>query len=72
MTRVADRPGHDVRYALTNEKLTRHTGWMPTVNFDEGLEKTIDWYRASTQWTARVKTGEYRRFYELNYSGRKP
>ena len=72
MTRVADRPGHDLRYALTNEKLTGQTGWTPMMNFDEGLSKTINWYRDNSEWTARVKTGEYRRFYELNYSGRKP
>lgn len=70
ITRVADRPGHDRRYALTNEKLTRHTGWQPQVNFDRGLEATIDWYRANPEWVRRVKSGEYRHFYELNYANR--
>ena len=67
---MADRPGHDVRYALTNEKLTRHTGWEPQMDFDRGLQQTIDWYRTNREWVARVKSGEYRKFYELNYSGR--
>jgi dTDP-glucose 4,6-dehydratase len=70
ITRVADRPGHDRRYALTNAKLTRQTGWEPRMNFDDGLRITIDWYRANAEWVRHVKTGEYRRFYELNYANR--
>ena len=70
MTRVADRPGHDRRYALTNEKLTRETGWEPLMNFNEGLTATIDWYKANQGWVGRVKSGEYRHFYELNYANR--
>jgi len=70
MTRVADRPGHDRRYALTNEKLTRETGWQPLMNFNEGLTVTIDWYKANQGWVGRVKSGEYRHFYELNYANR--
>ncbi|MBV8551103.1 MAG: dTDP-glucose 4,6-dehydratase [Acidobacteriaceae bacterium] len=67
---VADRPGHDRRYALTNEKLTRETGWQPLMDFDRGLAATIDWYRTSQDWVRRIKTGEYRQFYELNYANR--
>ena len=70
ITRVADRPGHDVLYALTNEKLTAQTGWMPRVSFAEGLTQTVNWYRENTEWVSRVKSGEYRRFYELNYAAR--
>jgi dTDP-glucose 4,6-dehydratase len=70
ITRVADRPGHDRRYALTNAKLTRQTGWEPRMNFDEGLRLTIGWYRANSEWVRHVKTGEYRNFYELNYANR--
>lgn len=70
ITRVTDRPGHDVRYALTNEKLTKHTGWAPQMDFDRGLAQTVDWYRNNQQWVSRVKSGEYRKFYELNYAGR--
>lgn len=70
IARVADRPGHDRRYALTNEKLTRETGWEPAMTFDHGLTATIDWYRANAAWIQRVKSGEYRHFYELNYADR--
>jgi dTDP-glucose 4,6-dehydratase len=70
VTRVADRPGHDRRYALTNKKLARLTGWQPQVDFERGLAATIDWYRQNQGWVQRVKSGEYRQFYELNYSDR--
>jgi dTDP-glucose 4,6-dehydratase len=70
ITRVADRPGHDRRYALTSAKLTAKTGWQPEISFDEGLAATVAWYRQNTEWVAHVKSGEYRRFYELNYAGR--
>ncbi len=70
ITRVADRPGHDRRYALTNDKLTRETGWKPQVSFDQGLAATVDWYRTHQDWVKRIKTGEYRHFYDLNYSNR--
>jgi dTDP-glucose 4,6-dehydratase len=70
ITRVADRPGHDRRYALSSAKLTRETGWEPAMSFDRGLEATVEWYRGNAQWTRHVKSGEYRQFYELNYSNR--
>jgi dTDP-glucose 4,6-dehydratase len=70
MTYVTDRPGHDRRYALTNEKLTRASGWRPQMDFNEGLAATIQWYRDNRDWVARVKSGEYQRFYELNYTSR--
>src|SRR6185437_14984948 len=68
--RVTDRPGHDRRYALTNAKLTAETGWEPVVSFDQGLISTVNWYRTNQAWVQRVKSGEYRRFYELNYANR--
>jgi dTDP-glucose 4,6-dehydratase len=67
---VTDRPGHDRRYALSNEKLTRETGWAPRVSFEEGLARTIEWYRANAAWVGRVKSGEYQSYYEQNYGGR--
>jgi dTDP-glucose 4,6-dehydratase len=70
ITRVQDRPGHDRRYALTNEKLTRQTGWAPQMDFDRGLKATVEWYRSNEAWVQRVKSGEYRHFYELNYAHR--
>ncbi len=70
ISRVADRPGHDRRYALTNDKLSAKTGWQPQVDFDQGLESTVSWYRENVDWMARVKSGDYRNYYELNYAGR--
>ncbi len=70
ITRVTDRPGHDRRYALTNAKLTKHTGWEPQMDFDRGLAATVDWYRSNQDWVNRVKSGQYRQFYELNYANR--
>jgi dTDP-glucose 4,6-dehydratase len=67
---VTDRPGHDRRYALTNEKLTRETGWAPATDFDRGLAATVDWYRSNPGWVARVKSGEYHLYYEKNYAQR--
>lgn len=68
MQTVTDRPGHDRRYALSSEKITRETGWAPRVPFEEGLAATIDWYRTNAQWVARVKSGEYQEYYRLNYT----
>jgi len=70
MQTVKDRPGHDRRYALSSEKLMRETGWKALVPFEEGLRSTIDWYRANTAWTARIKSGEYQKYYQSNYGGR--
>jgi dTDP-glucose 4,6-dehydratase len=70
MQTVKDRPGHDRRYALSSDKITAETGWTPAQPFEEGLQKTIDWYRANPEWIARVRSGEYQRYYEKNYAGR--
>ena len=67
---VTDRPGHDRRYALSSKKLMRETGWKPEVDFEQGLEATITWYRDNRQWMDRVKSGEYQQYYELNYGRR--
>src|SRR5439155_5785562 len=69
---VKDRPGHDRRYALSSEKLMRETGWEPAMDFEMGLARTIEWYRANTAWVARVRSGEYRTYYEHNYGDRTP
>jgi dTDP-glucose 4,6-dehydratase len=68
--RVADRPAHDRRYALDSTKLRRETAWAPRRSFAVGLDDTIAWYRANEPWWRRVKTGEYRRFYDLWYGER--
>jgi dTDP-glucose 4,6-dehydratase len=67
---VKDRPGHDRRYALSSEKLMRETGWEPVMDFETGLARTIEWYRANAAWVARVRSGEYRTYYERNYGNR--
>ncbi|HEV8412886.1 MAG TPA: dTDP-glucose 4,6-dehydratase [Bryobacteraceae bacterium] len=70
MQTVKDRPGHDRRYALSSEKLTRETGWQAQIPFEDGLRETIDWYKSNAAWTARVKSGEYQNYYQSNYGGR--
>jgi dTDP-glucose 4,6-dehydratase len=67
---VTDRPGHDRRYALTSAKLIRETGWAPRVEFEEGLARTVRWYQDNAEWIARVKSGEYQKYYADNYGGR--
>jgi len=70
MQTVKDRPGHDRRYALSSEKLMRETGWQAQVPFEDGLRATIEWYKSNAAWTARVKSGEYQKYYQSNYGGR--
>ena len=70
MQTVTDRPGHDRRYALSSEKLMRETGWKAEMPFEQGLQSTIDWYRANPAWIANVKSGEYLNYYARNYANR--
>jgi len=67
---VTDRPGHDRRYALSSEKLTKETGWTPQMDFEPGLTATVDWYRAHVEWVQHVKSGEYLNYYARNYDNR--
>ena len=67
---VADRPGHDRRYALSSEKLSGETDWAPQVDFETGLERTVNWYRSNPSWVANVRSGEYQNFYATNYGAR--
>jgi len=67
---VADRPGHDLRYAIDCAKAERELGWKPRVTFAEGLEQTIAWYRSHGDWVARIRSGEYARYYEEQYGKR--
>jgi dTDP-glucose 4,6-dehydratase len=71
ITYVKDRPGHDIRYAIDSSKLQAELGWSPIPEFSAGLEKTVDWYLANTRWLERVLSGDYGRYYDLMYSGRK-
>ena len=67
---VTDRPGHDRRYALRCDKMEKDLNWKPEVPLDEGLRKTIDWYKANAEWVAGVRGGEYRSYYEKFYENR--
>ncbi len=67
---VADRPGHDMRYAIDSTKLQTELGWTPSESFETGLRKTIRWYLANKEWVANVKSGAYRQWIESNYAGR--
>jgi len=67
ITYVKDRPGHDLRYAIDATKLNKELGWKPSLQFEEGLEKTVDWYLANQDWINRVTSGEYHKFYEEQY-----
>lgn len=64
---VKDRPGHDRRYAIDCSKAARELGWSPAVRFEEGLRETISWYRGHGDWVGRVRSGEYRKYYENHY-----
>lgn len=64
---VADRPGHDLRYAIDASKLTAELGWKPSVSFETGLEKTVDWYLANEDWVRHVTSGDYQQYYEKQY-----
>ncbi|MEZ4827406.1 MAG: dTDP-glucose 4,6-dehydratase [Bacteroidia bacterium] len=70
ITYVTDRPGHDMRYAIDPSKLVNRLGWKPSVNFEEGLDKTVDWYLANSAWIENVRSGTYRNYYELQYGAR--
>ena len=67
---VADRPGHDRRYALSTEKLMKETGWSPQMDFERGLQATVDWYREHQEWVQHVRSGEYLKYYAQNYEHR--
>ncbi len=70
VTFVADRPGHDRRYAIDARKVRRELGWAPAETFESGLARTVRWYLAHGQWVAQVKSGEYRQWLEANYASR--
>ena len=64
---VKDRPGHDRRYSLSSEKLKAELGWEAEVRFEEGLARTVDWYRDNEPWWGPIRSGEYRQYYEQHY-----
>lgn len=65
---VTDRPGHDLRYAIDATKLNKELGWSPSLQFEEGLEKTVDWYLNNEQWINDITSGSYQRYYEQQYA----
>jgi dTDP-glucose 4,6-dehydratase len=67
---VTDRPGHDRRYAIDASKLINQLGWKPSVSFEQGISKTIDWYLANRKWLANVVSGDYQKYYESMYKNR--
>ena len=70
ITFVKDRAGHDLRYAIDSSKLINELGWKPSVTFEEGLAKTVDWYLANTEWLEHVTSGNYQHYYEAQYTNR--
>jgi len=68
ITYVKDRPGHDRRYAIDASKLNKELGWKPSVTFEEGLEKTVEWYLANEAWLENVTSGNYKQYYEQQYA----
>jgi len=70
ITYVTDRAGHDMRYAIDATKLCEDLGWRPSITFEEGLAKTIDWYLANDAWLEHVTSGAYRDYYEQQYGDR--
>ncbi len=71
ITFVTDRAGHDLRYAIDSSKLQRELGWKPSLQFEEGLEKTVDWYLSNQEWLDNVTSGQYQKYYEEQYAERK-
>ena len=70
ITYVKDRPGHDKRYAIDATKISKELGWKPSVTFEQGLSETIDWYLENTEWLKHVTSGEYQKYYDLQYHKR--
>jgi len=68
---VQDRPGHDRRYALSTEKIRRQLGWLPAIKLEQGLARTVEWYRTHADWVRKTKSGEYRHYYEKLYQRRR-
>lgn len=70
ITYVKDRAGHDLRYAIDSSKLHKELGWSPSLQFEEGIEKTVKWYLENQEWMERVTSGEYQNYYDEMYNNR--
>ena len=67
ITFVKDRAGHDLRYAIDSSKLQKELRWKPSLQFEEGLEKTVDWYLSNQEWLKNVTSGDYQKYYDGQY-----
>jgi dTDP-glucose 4,6-dehydratase len=67
ITYVTDRAGHDFRYAIDAGKIKKELGWEPSLQFEEGIEKTIDWYVQNEEWLNQVTSGAYLEYYKKQY-----
>ncbi len=67
ITYVKDRPGHDLRYAIDASKINTELGWSPSVTFEQGLERTIEWYLSNEEWLKNVTSGDYQKYYNNQY-----
>jgi dTDP-glucose 4,6-dehydratase len=65
---VKDRPGHDRRYAINSDKIINELGWKPDFSFEDAIRKTIGWYIENEKWWSEIISGEYKKYYELQYS----
>ena len=70
ITYITDRAGHDMRYAIDSTKLQKELGWEPSLQFEEGIEKTVRWYLDNQQWMDNITSGDYEKYYEEMYEGR--
>jgi dTDP-glucose 4,6-dehydratase len=70
ITYVTDRAGHDLRYAIDANKIMNELGWQPSLQFEEGISKTIDWYMQNQQWMDEVTSGDYQKYYSNMYANR--
>lgn len=67
ITYVKDRPGHDKRYAIDANKIKNELGWEPSVTFEQGLAKTVEWYLQNEEWLGHVTSGDYQKYYQEQY-----
>ena len=70
ITYVTDRAGHDLRYAIDSTKLQKELGWEPSLQFEEGIEKTVKWYLDNQEWLDNVTSGDYQKYYDNMYKNR--
>ena len=70
ITYVTDRKGHDLRYAIDSTKLQKELGWEPSLQFEEGIEKTAKWYLENQEWMNNITSGEYEKYYDEMYKNR--